>query len=93
MQTIKCKLYQPKTDDGAVKTRIVEKITESRLPYHDLEHLFAKAGKEGLVAVMSQAPATSKSTRSPRGTNKTVILYKIVHHFESNRADYKGEKN
>ncbi|XP_068756051.1 uncharacterized protein [Montipora capricornis] len=87
MQTFKCKLYQPKTDDGAVKQRIVQKIAESGLAYHDLEHLFAKAGKEALVAVLSQAPTTSKSTRSPRGTNKTAILSKIVHHFESNRAD------
>jgi len=79
MQTFKCKHYNPQTDDGPVKQRIVQKIAERGLNYRDLENLFAKAGKEGLVAV---APTTSKSTRSPRGTNKPAILANIVLHFE-----------
>ena len=82
MQTFKCKLYHPQADDGPVKQRIVQKIAESGLTYRDLENLFAKAGKEGLVAVLSKAPTTSESTRSPRGTNKPAILANIVLHFE-----------
>jgi len=82
LQTFKCKLCNPQTDDGPVKQRIVQKIAESKLAYHNLENLFAKAGKEGLVAVLSKAPTTSKSTRSPRGTNKPAILANTVLHFE-----------
>ena len=83
MQTFKNKLYHPQSDNGAVKQRVLQKIAESGLAYHDLENLFRKAGKEGLVAVLSKAPTTSKSTRSPRGTNKAAILSKIIDHFES----------
>ena len=53
------------TDDGPVKQRVIQKIAESRLAYQDLENLFSTTGKEGLVAVLSKAPTTSKSTRSP----------------------------
>ena len=81
MQTFRNKLYYPQSDNGAVKQRVIQKIAESGLSYHDLENLFRKAGKEGLVAVLSNAPTTSKSTRSPRGTNKAAILSKIVNHF------------
>jgi len=83
MQTFKNKLYHPQSDNGAVKRRVIQKIAESGLAYYDLENLFRKAGKEGLVAVLSKAPTTSKSTRSPRGTNKAAILSKIIDHFES----------
>ena len=87
MQTFRYKLYHPQTDDGPVKQRVIQKIAESGLAYQDLENLFSTTGKEGLVAVLSKAPTTSKSTRSPRGTNKAPILSKIVHHFEKNTAD------
>ena len=79
----KNKLYHPQSDNGVVKQRIIQKIAESGLAYHDLENLFSKAGKEALVAVLSKAPTKSKSTRSPRGTNKAAILSNIIHHFES----------
>ena len=82
MQTFKCKHYNPQTDDGPIKQRIVQKIAERGVNYRDLENLFAKTGKEGHVAVLSKAPTTSKSTRSPRGTNKPAILANIVLHFE-----------
>jgi len=60
MQSFRNKLYHPQSDNGAVKQRVVQKIAESGLSYHDLENLFRKAGNEGLVAVLSKAPTTSK---------------------------------
>ena len=85
MQTFKNKLYHPQSDNGVVKQRVIQKIAESGLAYHDLENLFRKAGKEGLVAVLSKVPTKSKSTRSPRRTNKAAILSKMIHPFESNK--------
>ena len=82
VQTFRSKLYHPQ-----VKQRVIQKIAESGLAYHDLENLFSTAGKKGLVAVLSKAPTASKSTRSPRGTNKAAILSKIIHHFEKNTAN------
>ena len=61
MQTFRSKLYHPQTDDAPVKQRVIQKIAESGLAYHDLEKLFSTAGKEGLVAVLSKAPTASKS--------------------------------
>ena len=79
VQTFRSKLYHQQ-----VKQKVIQKIAESGLAYHDLENLFSTAGKKGLVAVLSKAP---KSTRSSRGTNKAAILSKIVHHFEKNTAN------
>lgn len=42
MQTFKNKLYHPQSDNGAVKERVVQKIAESGLTYHDLEKLAKK---------------------------------------------------
>jgi len=72
MQAFRNKLYHLHSDNGAVRQRVIKKIAESGLSYHDLENLFRRAGKEGLVAVLSKAPTTSKSTKSPRGTNKAA---------------------
>ena len=41
------------TDQVVGKQRVIQKIAESGLAYHDLENLLRKAGKEGLVAVLS----------------------------------------
>ena len=84
MQTFKEKLYS-QGDDGLVKQTVIQKISESGISYQDLSDLYAKAGKEALVAILSKAPTNSASSRStPRGTKHPATLAKIIQYFDKN---------
>lgn len=85
VQSFKGKLYYPYRNDSPLKKNMVEKIAGSALSYDDLQSLFTRYGKEGLVAILSKVPSSS-STSSARGTRTRRILNAVVQHFENTKS-------
>ena len=77
MQTFKGNLYHPQY----LKKNMIEKISGSGLAFQDLQRVYSRFGKEGLIATLSQPPSSSP-LQSPRVTTTARILATIVKYFE-----------
>ena len=69
------------TDTGPIKRSMAQNIVDSGLSYDDLQRLYTRFGKRGLVAISSNPPTTS-SAKTPRVTRTKRILATLVKHFE-----------
>ena len=63
------------------------KISGSGLTYEDLQNVYSKHGRDGLVAILSKPPSLVSSSNKPRVTKTTRILTAIVEHFEVNTTN------
>ena len=77
MQTFKGNLHHPQY----LKKNMIEKISGSGLAFQDLQRVYSRFGKEGLIATLSQPPSSSP-LQSPRVTTTARILATIVKYFE-----------
>ena len=76
MQTLNEILFDPRTKNGFLKKNMVEKITGSS----DLNEVFDKYGKDGLIGILSKPPSNALQS-SPTVTRTARILAAIVDHF------------
>ena len=64
-----------------LKKNMTEKIYGSGLAFQDLQRVYSRFGKEGLIATLSQPPSSSP-LQSPRVTTTARIFTTIVKYFE-----------
>ncbi len=74
--------FDSRTNRG-LKREMIEKISGSGLTYRDLQNVYKRYGRDGLVTVLSYPPTTS-SFNKPRVTRTERILATIVEHFQVN---------
>ena len=79
MQTFKGNLHHLQY----LKKNMTEKICGSGLAFQDLQRVYSRFGKEGLIATLSQPPSSSP-LQSPRVTTTARIFTTIVKYFEEN---------
>ena len=80
IQTFNEIIFDPRTNNGFLKKNMAEKIAGSGLTYRDLNDVFDKYGREGLIAILAKPPSNA-SQSSPRVTRTARILAAIVDHF------------
>ena len=80
MQTFNEIMFNSRTINGFLTKNIAEKIAGAGLTYKDLNEVYIKYGKDGLIAILSKPPSNS-SLSSPRVTRTRRILAAIVDHF------------
>lgn len=66
---------------GVMKKSIAKKLADSGIGYHQLKHLFATKGEQGLLAILANPPTDSRSHRV-RGTADPLTLHLILSHFK-----------
>ena len=82
MQSFTRIMYNKQTNTG-LKKDMIEKMSGSGLTYKDLQNVYKRHGKDGLVAILSKPPSSS-SSKKPRVTQTERILTAIVEHFQVN---------
>ena len=80
------KLYNPGHADSPIKQSIAEKIAGSGLRYEDMNNLYQRFGRKGLVCILTRPPLSSRASL-PRVTNTTRIVSAILKHFEEISKD------
>ncbi|CAB4000413.1 exonuclease R569 [Paramuricea clavata] len=80
-QTFNTKLH------GTISKGMVEKIASSGLSFANLQSLFDKFGRNGLIGVLSNPPTNNRGSKKPRVTKSKRILLAIVQYFEQTASE------
>ena len=71
----------------AASLRMIEKIANFGIGLHELEQIFQKNGRDGIVQLLSEELFDEISdTRKPRVTKDKKVLNKIIAFFQKNQA-------
>jgi hypothetical protein len=76
VQTLNTELH------GTISKGMVEKTDSSGLSFANLQILFDKFGRNGLIGVLSNPPTNNHGSKKPRVTKSKRILLAIVQYFE-----------
>ena len=82
VQTLDTKLH------GTISKSMVQKIASSGLSFANLQSLFDKFGRNGLIGVLSSPPTNNRGSKKPRVTKSKRILLAIVQYFEQTASEH-----
>ena len=71
----------------AASLRMIERISNVGIGLHQLEQIFQRNGRDGIVQLLSEELFDEISnTRKPRVTKDEKVLNKIIDFFQKNQA-------
>jgi hypothetical protein len=73
---------------GTISKSMVQKIASSGLSFANLQSLFDKFGRNGLIGVLSSPPPNNRGSKKPRVTKSKRILLVIVQYFEQTASEH-----